>query len=102
MTSTGLVPVFTLNFSSGPGVAPYKAVLTHGFIVDAEGRKMSKSIGNTVAPEIIGRYGADVLRLWAASADYRADIRVSPKILEQMSDVLGGSQYHPVHAGQSS
>ncbi|NLY29657.1 MAG: isoleucine--tRNA ligase [Firmicutes bacterium] len=70
------------------GVAPYKAVLTHGFIVDAEGRKMSKSIGNTVAPEeIIGRYGADVLRLWAASADYRADIRVSPKILEQMSDV---------------
>ncbi|HHV93272.1 MAG TPA: isoleucine--tRNA ligase [Firmicutes bacterium] len=70
------------------GTAPYKAVLTHGFIVDAEGRKMSKSLGNTIAPEeIINRYGADVLRLWAASADYRGDIRVSPKILEQMSDV---------------
>lgn len=70
------------------GQAPYKAVLTHGFIVDGEGRKMSKSIGNTVAPEeIISRYGADVLRLWAASADYRADIRVSEEILKQMSEV---------------
>jgi isoleucyl-tRNA synthetase len=70
------------------GQAPYKAVLTHGFIVDGEGRKMSKSIGNTVAPEeIISRYGADVLRLWAASADYRGDIRVSQEILKQMSEV---------------
>ncbi len=70
------------------GQAPYKAVLTHGFIVDGEGRKMSKSIGNTVAPEeIISRYGADVLRLWAASADYRADIRVSSEILKQMGEV---------------
>ena len=70
------------------GVAPYKAVLTHGFIVDGEGRKMSKSVGNTVAPEeIINLYGADVFRLWAASADYRSDIRVSPEILKQMAEV---------------
>ncbi|NMB25711.1 MAG: isoleucine--tRNA ligase [Firmicutes bacterium] len=70
------------------GRAPYKAVLTHGFIVDGEGRKMSKSVGNTVAPEeIIDVYGADVFRLWAASADYRSDIRVSPEILKQMSEV---------------
>lgn len=70
------------------GVAPYKAVLTHGFIVDGDGRKMSKSVGNTVAPEeIIHRYGADVFRLWAASADYRGDIRVSPEILKQMGEV---------------
>lgn len=55
------------------GYAPYKSVLTHGFTVDGEGRKMSKSVGNTVAPqEVIEKYGADVLRLWVSSADYQA------------------------------
>lgn len=70
------------------GIAPYRQVLTHGFTVDGEGRKMSKSVGNTVAPqEVIEKYGADVMRLWVASADYQGDIRLSPKILKQLSDV---------------
>ncbi len=70
------------------GYAPYKAVLTHGFTVDGEGRKMSKSVGNTVAPqEVMEQYGADVMRLWVSSADYQGDIRLSPKILKQLSDV---------------
>ena len=70
------------------GIAPYRQVLTHGFTVDGEGRKMSKSVGNTVAPqEVIDQYGADVMRLWVSSADYQGDIRLSPKILKQLSDV---------------
>jgi len=70
------------------GYAPYKAVLTHGFTVDGEGRKMSKSVGNTVAPqEIIDKFGADVMRLWVSSADYQGDIRLSPKILKQLGEV---------------
>lgn len=70
------------------GTAPYKAVLTHGFVVDGEGRKMSKSVGNVVNPqEVIKVYGADVLRLWVASADYKADIRISKDILKQLSEV---------------
>jgi isoleucyl-tRNA synthetase len=69
------------------GAAPYKAVLTHGFVVDAEGRKMSKSIGNVVAPkEVIDKYGAEILRLWVSAADYRDDIRISENILKQLSD----------------
>ena len=68
--------------------APYKSVLTHGFTVDGEGRKMSKSVGNTVAPqEIIDKFGADVMRLWVSSADYQGDVRLSPKILKQLSEV---------------
>ncbi len=70
------------------GEAPYRTVLTHGFIVDGDGYKMSKSVGNTVAPdEVIQKYGADVLRLWAASADYRGDVRFSEGILQQVADV---------------
>ncbi|MDD2388370.1 MAG: isoleucine--tRNA ligase [Desulfobacterales bacterium] len=69
------------------GQAPYKAVLTHGFVVDAEGKKMSKSVGNVVAPKtVIAKYGAEILRLWVASSDYRDDIRISEKILIQLSD----------------
>ena len=69
------------------GKAPYKAVLTHGFVVDENGRKMSKSVGNVVAPEsVINQYGADVLRLWAASADYKGDISISNNIIKQLSD----------------
>ncbi len=69
------------------GRAPYKAVLTHGFVVDEEGRKMSKSLGNVVFPQdVIKKYGADILRLWVTSADYRNDMAVSEKIMGQMSD----------------
>ena len=67
--------------------APYEAVLTHGFVVDAEGRKMSKSIGNVISPtEVIEKYGAEILRLWVSASDYREDIRISENILKQLSD----------------
>jgi isoleucyl-tRNA synthetase len=79
------------------GIAPYKTVLTHGFVMDEQGRKMSKSIGNVVDPAIViegGKnhkeeppYGADVLRLWVSSVDYFSDIPVGKNILKQMSDV---------------
>lgn len=69
------------------GQAPYKAVLTHGWVVDGEGRKMSKSLGNGIDPqEVVDQYGADVLRLWVASSDYHADIRISKDILKQLSE----------------
>jgi len=69
------------------GRAPYKSVLTHGFVVDAKGRKMSKSIGNVIAPKkVIDRYGAEILRLWVSASDYRDDIRISENILKQLSD----------------
>lgn len=69
------------------GKAPYKAVVTHGWVVDGQGRKMSKSLGNGILPqEIVDQYGADILRLWVASSDYHADIRISPEILKQLSD----------------
>ena len=69
------------------GVAPYKTVVTHGWVVDGEGKKMSKSIGNTIEPEeIVKQYGADILRLWVASSDYHADIRISKDILKQLSE----------------
>lgn len=69
------------------GAAPYKAVLTHGFTVDAEGRKMSKSVGNVIAPnEVIKKHGAEILRLWVSASDYRDDIRISENILKQLSD----------------
>lgn len=68
-------------------VAPYKAVLTHGFTVDAEGKKMSKSKGNVVAPQsVVKDLGADVLRLWVASTDYRGEMSVSNEILSRTSD----------------
>jgi isoleucyl-tRNA synthetase len=66
---------------------PFKRVLTHGFVVDGEGRKMSKSLGNVVSPqEVIKTHGADVLRLWVASCDYYEDIRISKEILERTSE----------------
>jgi len=69
------------------GKAPYKSVLTHGFVVDEKGHKMSKSVGNVVAPDsIIKQYGADVLRLWVASADYTGDVSISNNIIKQLSD----------------
>lgn len=67
--------------------APYDAVLTHGFVVDAKGKKMSKSLGNVIAPkQVIDRYGAEILRLWVSASDYRDDIRISENILKQLSD----------------
>jgi isoleucyl-tRNA synthetase len=69
------------------GHAPYKAVLTHGFTVDEKGRKMSKSLGNVVAPQkVVSTLGADVLRLWVASTDYANEISVSDEILKRMAD----------------
>lgn len=67
--------------------APYKSVLTHGFTVDEQGRKMSKSIGNVIAPqEVWNDLGADILRLWVAATDYRGEMSVSKNILKQMAD----------------
>lgn len=69
------------------GTAPYKQVLTHGFFVDSEGKKMSKSVGNTVAPQtIFKQYGADILRLWVAATDYRGEMTVSDEIFKRVSD----------------
>jgi len=69
------------------GQAPYRAVLTHGFVVDEQGRKMSKSLGNVVDPaKVIKQLGADILRLWVSSADYRSDLAVSPNILKQITE----------------
>ncbi len=66
---------------------PYKTVLTHGFVVDGAGKKMSKSLGNVIAPqEIINQDGADILRLWVAATDFSGDIRISPDILKQISE----------------
>lgn len=69
------------------GTAPYKAVVTHGWVVDGKGKKMSKSLGNGISPDdIVNQYGADLLRLWVASSDYHADIRISNDILKQLSE----------------
>ncbi len=67
--------------------APYKNVLTHGFVVDGEGKKMSKSLGNVISPQdIMKKYGADILRLWVASSDYSEDVRISDEILTRLAD----------------
>ena len=69
------------------GTAPYKSVLTHGFVLDGSGRKMSKSMGNVVAPEdVIKKFGADILRLWCAAQDYRDDTRISQEILTRVAE----------------
>jgi len=76
-----------LTSSAIHGRAPYNDVLTHGFAVDANGRKMSKSLGNVVAPQkVMDTLGADILRLWVASADYRNEMTVSDEILKRVSD----------------
>ena len=67
--------------------APYRHVLTHGFVVDKDGRKMSKSLGNVISPkQLIDTYGADILRLWCASADYTKEITISDEIMKRVSD----------------
>ncbi|SKA83588.1 Isoleucyl-tRNA synthetase [Caloramator quimbayensis] len=70
------------------GKAPYKIVITHGMVVDGEGKKMSKSLGNGIDPmDVINEFGADILRLWVSSADYKNDVRISKDILKQLSEV---------------
>jgi len=79
---SSLIPSVALE-----GKAPYKSVLTHGFVVDAQGRKMSKSLGNVISPqEIIKQSGADILRLWVASSSYNEDIRISKEVLARLVD----------------
>ena len=74
-----------LNSVATRGKAPYKMVLTHGFIMAGDGRKMSKSLGNAMTPEnIIDKNGADILRLWVASSDYRGDVRISHEIFDNL------------------
>ncbi|WP_153945133.1 class I tRNA ligase family protein, partial [Acinetobacter baumannii] len=69
------------------GQAPYKTVLSHGFTLDGEGRKMSKSLGNVIVPKkIMDQLGADILRLWVASVDYQSDVRISDAILKQIAE----------------
>ena len=71
------------------GKAPYKSVLTHGFVFGEDGRKMSKSLGNYIRPdEIIKTYGADILRLWAASVDYRNDTKIGNNIIKQLAEIF--------------
>ncbi|QHS22185.1 isoleucine--tRNA ligase [Virgibacillus sp. MSP4-1] len=70
------------------GEAPYKSILSHGFALDGDGRKMSKSLGNVMIPsKIMKQFGADILRLWVSSVDYQADVRISNEILKQVSEV---------------
>jgi isoleucyl-tRNA synthetase len=70
------------------GVAPFKAVLTHGFVLDEQGRKMSKSLGNVTRPqEVTAKYGADILRLWVMNSDTRDDLRIGKNILEQQAEL---------------
>ncbi|MFH0913573.1 MAG: isoleucine--tRNA ligase [Candidatus Omnitrophota bacterium] len=79
---SSLIPAMCID-----GKPPFESVLTHGFVVDGLGRKMSKSIGNVISPQdIIKDYGADILRLWVASSDYNEDIRISPEILLRLSE----------------
>jgi isoleucyl-tRNA synthetase len=69
------------------GTAPYRSVLTHGFVVDGKGRKMSKSLGNIIDPmELTSRYGAEIIRMWVSAEDYRDDIRISEEILARLSE----------------
>ena len=70
------------------GSAPYRGVLTHGFTLDQHGRKMAKSVGNTVAPdEVVKQYGADILRLWVAHSDYTSDLRIGPDVLKATTEI---------------
>src|SRR5690625_4560545 len=69
------------------GKSPYKTIISHGFVLDGKGRKMSKSLGNVMVPaKVIKQLGADILRLWVASVDYQSDVRISDDILKQISE----------------
>ena len=76
-----------LTSVAAKGIAPYKTVITHGMVVDGDGKKMSKSLGNGIDPmDVIKENGADILRLWVSSADYKSDVRISKNILKQLSE----------------
>ncbi|EFF63194.1 isoleucine--tRNA ligase [Turicibacter sanguinis] len=81
---------FNSSLSTGvamTGRAPYKTVVSHGFVLDGQGRKMSKSIGNVIDPlKLIKIYGADIVRLWVASVDYQADVRISEDLIKQVAE----------------
>lgn len=81
---------FNSSLSTGIALtkkAPYRTVLTHGFVLDGEGRKMSKSLGNVIDPQVLVRqFGADILRLWVASSEYTADVRISQEIMAQTAE----------------
>ncbi len=84
-----------LTSSMLDGRAPYKALLTHGFVVDGEGKKMSKSAGNVIAPqEVFEKLGADILRLWVASTDYSGELNISNEILTRVTDAYRTSATH--------
>ena len=69
------------------GTSPYKSVLTHGFVIDDKGKKMSKSLGNVISPkQVIEKYGADVLRIWVASSNFTEDVRISFENLDRHSE----------------
>lgn len=82
---------FNSSLSTGVAMtdqAPYKKVVSHGFVLDGEGRKMSKSLGNVVDPlKVMNQSGADILRLWVASVDYQADVRISDELMKQVSEI---------------
>ncbi|MCA9399956.1 MAG: class I tRNA ligase family protein, partial [Candidatus Omnitrophica bacterium] len=79
---SSLIPAYAIE-----GKAPYKTVLTHGFVVDGQGRKMSKSVGNVISPlDLMKTSGADIIRLWVASSSYNEDIRISQEILDRLVD----------------
>jgi cysteinyl-tRNA synthetase len=78
--------------------APYRSVLTHGFVVDGKGRKMSKSFGNIIAPdEIVEKYVAEILRLWVTYEDYRDDIKISKEMIERIVEMVRLSLYNKGH-----
>ena len=79
---SSLIPAMAIE-----GKPPFKIILTHGFVVDGQGRKMSKSLGNVISPlDLMKNSGADIVRLWAASSFYEEDVRISPEILERLTD----------------
>ncbi|MEE9523679.1 MAG: class I tRNA ligase family protein, partial [Thermodesulfovibrionales bacterium] len=83
----GWFPSSLIAATATRGQAPFKTVLTHGFVVDGSGKKMSKSVGNVIAPQdVIKRSGADILRLWVSAEDYRDDIRISNEIIQRLTE----------------
>ena len=83
----GWFPLLSLESCGTRGRAPFDSILSHGFVVDGKGMKMSKSAGNIISPDdILKKYGADILRLWVASSDYAEDLRIDHTILEQHAE----------------
>lgn len=84
----GWFQVSLISSMAKENIAPFKTILTHGFVVDGEGKKMSKSLGNVISPqEISNKYGAEILRLWSAYSDYTEDVRISEGIIKQLVDM---------------